>query len=130
LARLEHAAIWTHDIERLQAFYQAYFEANAGAKYVNLRKGFESIVLTFDSCARLKLMRIPTLAERRDDTGEPQTGYAHLAFSIGSEQAVDALTTRLRAEGHRVLDGPRRTGDGYYESVVLDPDSNRIEITV
>jgi lactoylglutathione lyase len=28
-----------------------------------------------------------------------------------------------------VLDGPRRTGDGYNESVVLDADGNRIEIT-
>jgi hypothetical protein len=28
-----------------------------------------------------------------------------------------------------ILDGPRRTGDGYYESVTLDPDGNRIEIT-
>jgi hypothetical protein len=26
-----------------------------------------------------------------------------------------------------VLDGPRRTGDGYYESAVLDPDGNRLE---
>ena len=25
---------------------------------------------------------------------------------------------------------PRTTGDGYYESVVLDPEGNRIEITV
>ena len=23
---------------------------------------------------------------------------------------------------------PRRTGDGYYESVIIDPDGNRIEI--
>jgi hypothetical protein len=27
-----------------------------------------------------------------------------------------------------VLDGPRRTGDGYYESVVLDHEGNRVEI--
>ena len=48
----------------------------------------------------------------------------------GSEAEVDALTTRLRNDGYRILDGPRRTGDGYYESTVLDPDGNRIEITV
>jgi lactoylglutathione lyase len=28
------------------------------------------------------------------------------------------------------VDGPRRTGDGYYESVVLDPEGNRLELTV
>ena len=35
------------------------------------------------------------------------------------------LTRRLGDNGFVVLDGPRRTGDGYYESVVLDPDGNR-----
>ena len=37
---------------------------------------------------------------------------------------------RLAADSVPVLDGPRHTGDGYYESVVLDPDGNRIELTV
>jgi lactoylglutathione lyase len=54
---------------------------------------------------------------------------AHLAISLGSALAVDALTHRLRSDGFPVLDGPRRTGDGYYESVVLDPDGNRVELT-
>jgi lactoylglutathione lyase len=56
-------------------------------------------------------------------------GLTHLAISLGSEAAVDELTARLQSDGVTVLDGPRRTGDGYYESVVLDPEGNRIEIT-
>jgi catechol-2,3-dioxygenase len=59
-----------------------------------------------------------------------RAGYAHLAVSVGSPAAVDALTARLRADGYPVLSGPRTTGDGYYESVVADPDGNRVEITV
>ena len=59
-----------------------------------------------------------------------QLGYAHLAIATGSESAVDALTARLSADGHTIVAGPRRTGDGYYESVALDPEGNRIEITV
>ena len=42
---------------------------------------------------------------------------------------VDELTLRLENDGYPVLDGSRRTGDGYYESVALDPEGNRIEIT-
>lgn len=62
-----------------------------------------------------------------DDT-DPE-GYAHLAFSVGSEQAVEQLTETLRQEGYEVTGEPRWTGDGYYESVVLDPDGNPVEIT-
>ena len=57
-------------------------------------------------------------------------GYIHLAFSVGSKEAVDALTRRLQDDGYPCLSEPRTTGDGYYESVVADPDGNPIEITV
>lgn len=64
------------------------------------------------------------------ERGTPRFGLAHLALSTGTQQAVDDLTQRLRQNGFDVVDGPRRTGDGYYESVVLDPDGNRVEITI
>jgi lactoylglutathione lyase len=73
-------------------------------------------------------MRVLGLAVR--SLGEPATGFAHLAIAVGSVGAVDALTKRLRTDGHDVVDGPRRTGDGYYEFVVLDPEGNRVEVTV
>jgi len=63
------------------------------------------------------------------EPGAHRMGLTHVAISVGSEQWVDELTQRLKADGFPVLDGPRRTGDGYYESVVVDPDGNRIEIT-
>lgn len=37
---------------------------------------------------------------------------------------------RLRTDGYHVIGEPRTTGDGYYESVVLDADGNRVEITI
>lgn len=128
--RIEHAAIWTHDLERLRHFYETYFGGTANAKYVNPRKQFESYFLTFADGARLELMQRPDVPSSLNDADRQFTGYIHLAFSIGSREAVDALTDRLRAEGYRILDGPRTTGDGYYESSVLDPDGNRIEITI
>lgn len=128
--RVEHIAIWTRDLERLRGFYERYFGAKACEKYTNPRKRFESYFLTFDSGARVELMRAPDLDEGRDRTGRSRVGYAHLAFAVGSESGVDELTGRLRRDGYEILDGPRRTGDGYYESVALDPDGNRIELTV
>jgi lactoylglutathione lyase len=128
--RIEHVAIWTKDLERLKSFYETYFEGRAGETYRNPAKGFESIWLTFPSGgARLELMRSATYAAGGAG-GDAGLGYAHLALSVGSEERVVALTERLKKDGFRVLDGPRTTGDGYFESVVLDPEGNRVEITV
>ncbi len=128
--RIEHVAIWTHDLERLRHFYETYFAGHSNAKYANPRKQFESYFITFAAGARLELMHMPGIPQSKNDVEQQVTGYIHLAFSVGSREAVDALTDRLRHDGHRILDGPRITGDGYYESVVRDPDGNRVEITV
>ena len=126
--RIEHVALWCIDLETLLEFYVRHFGASAGPRYRNAQRGFESYFLSFDSGARLELMSLdrglatPTVA--------PAAGLAHLAMAVGSEAEVDAVTERLRRAGCPVIDGPRRTGDGYYESVVLDPEGNRIEITV
>jgi lactoylglutathione lyase len=122
--------MWTEHLEALKAFYETYFGARAGDKYTNPNKGFESYFLSFSSGARLELMRMPGIPASRDDPEAQFTGYIHLALAVGSEAEVDRLTARLAQDGYRVLDGPRRTGDGYYESAVLDPDGNRVEITI
>ena len=127
---IEHVAIWTRNLESLKAFYEEYFQATAGEKYTNPSRQFESYFLTFASGARLELMRMPTIPTSLDSVDAQHTGYIHLAFSVGSPVQVDALTARLRADGYRVVDSPRHTGDGYYESCVLDPEGNRVEITV
>lgn len=127
---IEHIAIWTGDLERLKEFYSLYFRATSGNKYTNPRTGFQSYFLTFASGARLEIMSLPSINRFHPDHPEQQLGLAHVSFSTGSQEAVDILTNRLKEAGYRVWDGPRWTGDGYYESQVSDPDGNRIEITV
>lgn len=58
-----------------------------------------------------------------------RTGLIHLAFSLGDKESVDRLTERLKGDGYEVISGPRTTGDGYYESCILGPEGNQIEIT-
>jgi lactoylglutathione lyase len=123
--RIEHVGIWVADIDAVAAFYAKYFEARAGVLYQNPRKGFESRFLEFASGARLEIMR------RHDVTARPgaeQLGLAHVALTVGDEAAVDALAARFVADGLPPDSGPRRTGDGYYECQVRDPEGNRVEI--
>jgi lactoylglutathione lyase len=127
--RIEHIALWTTDLERCKQFYVTYFGALAGARYVNHAKGFESCFLSFTDGARIEIMKTTTLSPVIIESGAQRMGLTHLAIAVGSEALVDALTQRLKNDGFPILEGPRRTGDGYYESVTVDPDGNRIEIT-
>ena len=128
---IEHVAMWVRDLDRMRTFYETYFGAVANDKYVNTRKEFLSYFLSFPTGgARLELMQMPGIIDQKDEALGDYMGLIHLAVSVGSESTVDALTNRLRADGYSIAGEPRRTGDGYYESVVLDPENNRIEITV
>ena len=129
MPRIEHVALWTRDIGRLLDFYVNYIGARAGAGYRNDARDFDSCFLEFDGGARLEIMRSRRVDLVDAAPGAQRCGLTHVAIAVGSEPEVDALTLRLAADGHPVLDGPRRTGDGYYESVILDPDGNRVEVT-
>jgi lactoylglutathione lyase len=128
--KIEHIAVWTEDIDRLIGFYIKYFDAQVGNRYRNPSKGFESCFLIFSSGARLEVMHTTSEMLTSLSPGTQRMGLTHLAIAVGAEQAVDQMTYLLQSDGFVILDGPRRTGDGYYEAVVLDPDGNRIEITV
>ena len=129
--KIEHLAIWSKDIERLRSFYEKYFEVTAGEKYFNPNKNFESYFLRFSDGARLEIMSKPGIKTRHNaGVSDAFFGMAHFAISVGSETRVNELTERLRMDGFPIIGEPRVTGDGYYESVVLDVDGNHIEITV
>jgi len=128
--KIEHIAIWAKDIEKLKNFYANYFQATVGPKYFNTKKNFESYFLNFDSGCRLEIMQMPGIPESKNDALQQFTGIIHFAISVDSKEIVDKLTERLRNDGYEIVGEPRTTGDGYYESVVLDPEGNRIEITV
>ena len=89
---------------------------------------FRSYFLTFDDGARLEIMTKPKMEDQAKVLA--RTGFAHIAFSVGSKERVDSLTAELKADGYEVISGPRTTGDGYYESCVVAVEGNQVEITV
>ncbi|GAK21386.1 LOW QUALITY PROTEIN: possible glyoxylase family protein [Vibrio sp. JCM 19052] len=128
--KIEHIAIWTERLEELKAFYEKYFNAVSNHKYHNPTKQFHLTFFSFESGARLELMSMEGVIACEKSHAMQVTGLAHFAFALGSEQAVDQLTKTLVDDGYQWIDGPRQTGDGYYESCILDPDGNRLELTV
>lgn len=122
---LDHVALYVRDLESMRRFYEKYFGAKANQKYENVKTGLSTYFLTFPKGGRLELMTRP---EVNIDREENRLGLAHLAFGLGSDEAVDALTARMAADGYSILSAPRVTGDGYYESCIADPEGNPIEL--
>ena len=125
---IEHIAIYVNDLEKARDFFVKYFGASSNEGYHNPRTDFRSYFLSFDHGARLEIMNKPQMSDPEKDLN--RTGYIHIAFSLGSKEAVDVLTERMIKDGYEVVSGPRTTGDGYYESCIVGIEGNQIEITV
>lgn len=126
--KIEHIAMYVKDLEKTKEFFEKYFDAVSNDMYHNKKTDFKSYFLSFEDGARLELMTRPDIMD--DEKHAARTGYIHVAFRVGSKEKVDILTGQLREEGFEVLSGPRTTGDGYYESCIVDLEGNQIEITV
>lgn len=126
--KIEHVAIYVNDLESAKDFFEKYLGGISNDGYHNKSTGFRSYFISFDDGARLEIMKKPDMVD--DEKNVNRTGYAHIAFSLGSKEAVDELTTRLQNDGFQVISGPRTTGDGYYESCVIAIEGNQIELTI
>ena len=126
---IEYPTILIKDIEKMEVFYLKFFEVNANEKYFNSIKKISSYFLSFSSEARSELMHRPDISKHLEGL-EQNLGFAHFAVALGSKQMVDDLTHTLRVKGYSILGERRTTGNGYYESVVADPEGNQIELTI
>ena len=126
--KIEHIAMYVSDLESAKNFFVAFLGGKSNDGYHNAKTGFRSYFITFDDGARLEIMNKP---EMYDDKKQPnRTGYSHIAFYLGSKEAVDTLTNKLKDAGYEVISRPRTTGDGYYESCIVAIEENLIELTV
>ena len=124
---IEHVALYVNNLVAARNFFVRYLGGQSNNGYHNPKTGFLSYFITFDGGARLELMNKPEMVDQAKPLN--RTGYAHIAFSVGSRERVDALTEELKGAGYEVVSGPRTTGDGYYESCIIAIEGNQIEIT-
>jgi lactoylglutathione lyase len=127
--KIEHLAIWGNDVEAIPTFYKAYFRANAGNKYHNPITNYTSYFLSLTKESRLELMYKPTI-NLFSHSKTRNTRPFHFSIAVGTKKKVEILTERIRTDGIKILGEPRTMGDGYYESVILDPEGNQIEFTI
>ena len=126
--KIEHVALYVDNLEAVRDFFITYFNAESNNLYHNTKTGFYSYFLSFENGIRLEIMKKPNIADIGNKSS--RLGYAHIAFSVGSVENVNQLTDKLRSNGYIISSEPRITGDGYYESCILDLEGNQIEITV
>ena len=125
---IEHIAMYVNNLEKAKDFFVKYFNAKSNDGYHNKTTDFRSYFLSFDDGARLEIMNKSQMSDGEKELA--RTGFIHIAFSLGSKEAVDTLTDVLKHDGYDVISGPRTTGDGYYESCIIGIEGNQIEIIV
>lgn len=126
--KISHIAIWTYNLEGMRNFYIHYFDASSGEAYFNHTKDFKSYMITFNGECSLELMQMPGIPKTKNNPKKQFSGLIHFAIKVGSTQKVIELTEQLRKDGFQIVGEPRTTGNGFYESVILDPEGNRVEI--
>ena len=125
--KIDHIAMYVNDPDAARDFFVRYFDGKSNDGYYNEKTGFRSYFISFDDGARLEIMNKPEMSDEEKPLN--RTGFIHIAFSVGSRDRVDELTQQLKADGFRIVSGPRTTGDGYYESCIVAVEENQIEIT-
>lgn len=126
--RIDHLAIWTANLEGLRNFYMHYFDASSNEVYHNHSKEYRSYFLSFGGDCRIEIMEMPRIPKSRNNPLKQYTGLIHFALAVGTKKRVNEITELMREDGFKIISEPRTTGDGFYESICLDPDGNRIEI--
>lgn len=126
--KIEHIAMFVLDLEGARDFFTKFLGGKANEGYHNKTTDFRSYFISFEDGARLEIMTRPEVTDPEKE--DCRTGFHHLAFSVGSKEAVDELTSKLKEAGYEVLRGPRTTGDGYYESCIVGFEGNQVEITI
>ena len=123
---IEHVAIYVNNLEVEKEFFVKYFNAKASERYKNFRSDFTSYFLTFDNGSRFEIMHRTGMFDPKKE--KYRSGYHHIALNVGGKSDVEKITRTLEDDGMVIVTAPRKTGDGYYASIVTDPEGNEIEI--
>ena len=118
------------DGARLEVMHRPDIERDAKTFHVKHSQTEDATKNSFFGISEVQQVAVAQANANTTASVAGNIGFAHISFSVGSKEEVDRLTRKMSEDGISIVGEPRTTGDGYYESVVLDPEGNRIEITV
>ena len=124
--KIDHVAIYVNNLEVEKDFFVKYFGAKTTEKYTNFQGDFTSYFLTFDNGSRFEIMHRTGMLDPKKE--KYRSGYHHIALNVGSVEDVNTITSTIEDDGMVIVAAPRKTGDGYYASILTDPEGNEIEI--
>lgn len=122
--KIDHVAMYVNDLEAEKDFFVKYFNATASSKYTTFRGDFSNYLLRWSDGSRLEIMT-DTSADAKK--ASYRTGINRFYFLADDRKEVDDIMNKLAADGV-IVEIPRENAEGYYESVVVDPEGNEIVV--
>jgi len=121
--KLHHIAFWTRNIDSLVEFYIKHFEGEVLFRHES--GDFQSVFIKICSSITIEIM---TRTNINDGIFEERVGYSHFSIEVDSKDQVNKLTDYFIENNIPLGKIKEKYDDGFYESSVLDPDGNIIEI--
>ena len=125
--KIAYVSMYVNDLDKMKDFFVKYFKATVNDKYENFQKGYIYCYLKFDEGSRLSLVSGPNIVEPQEQA--LVRGLNRFAIAVNSKEEVKSITDQLEKDGYQVVNGFRMNGYGEYESRILDPEGNELEIT-
>ena len=123
---IEHVAIYVNNLEVEKDFFVKYFGAKISDEFGYFPNGFACCFLAFNNGLLLEIWHVNGMFDPKK--AKYRSGYHHIALNVGDKNAVNNLTQQMEDDGVYIVAAPRLTGDGYYASIVTDPEGNEIEL--
>ena len=124
--KIAYVSMYVNNLDEMKDFFVKYFKATVNDKYENFQTGYTYCYLKFDEGSRLSLVSGPNVVDRPKEIFK---GLNRFAIAVNSKEEVQTITDQLANDGYQIVNGFRMNGYGEYESRILDPEGNEIEIT-